>query len=229
MARNKGHDNLIPQAHILTVGEQSAGGKASGVSRRNRKRIKEVADILLALPINSGDLIDIDDLQTITEDTNTDVITGITISLIKQALDGDLKAIQLLFTLTGEYSTRYNIHANADINRDESLIRLEEEMQYHFEFNRPKTAEELQADEERNENTTLMFKYYCMREDGNQVARNFTSDEQSKVQDLFNTADDELKVAFVRRCYGKDGKHLKETDCVTLFDNVYAQGITKGI
>lgn len=229
---DKRHENLIPQAHALTVDEQSKGGKASGVARRNRKRIKEVADILLALPIKSGDLTDIDDLQTITDDTNTDVITGITVNLIKQALDGDLRAVQLLFTLTGEYSTRYNIHANAEINRDESLIRLEEDMQYHFEFNRPKTAEELQADEELRENSILMFKYYCLcddRQNGIKTSFEFTSAEQSKAVDLFNTADDELKVAFVRRCYGKEGKHLKETDCVTLFDNVYAQGITKGI
>lgn len=229
MARNKGHDNLIPQAHTLTVGEQSAGGKASGVSRRNRKRIKEVADILLALPIKSGDLTDINDLQTITDETNTDVITGITTQLIKQALDGDLRAVQLLFTLTGEYSTRYNIHANAEINDGTSQMYEDYVREYIDNHTYTKTAEELQADEERKENTTLMFKYYCMLDDGNQVARNFTSAEQSKVVDLFNTADDELKVAFVRRCYGKDGKHLKETDCVTLFDNVYAQGITKGI
>ena len=97
---------------------------------------------------------------------------------------------------------------------------------------KPKTAEEMQADEELRENSILMFKYYCMcddRQNGIKPLYDFTSAEQSKAVDLFNTADDELKVAFVRRCYGKDGKYLKETDCVTLFDNVYAQGITKGI
>lgn len=30
------NDNLIPQAHILTVEEQSAGGKASGKARREK-------------------------------------------------------------------------------------------------------------------------------------------------------------------------------------------------
>lgn len=231
MARNKGHENLIPGAHALTVGEQSAGGKASGVARRNRKRVREVADVLLALPISKGDVTDLEQLQTISEDTNTDVITGITIQLIKQALDGDLRAVQLLFTLTGEYSTRYNIHANADINRDESLKRLEEDMQYHFEFNLPKTAEELQAAEELRENSILMFKYYGMcddRQNGIKSLHNFTSDEQSKAVDLFNTADDELKVAFVRRCYGTNGKHLRTADCISLYDNVYMPSI-KGI
>lgn len=226
---DKRHENLIPQAHALTVEEQSKGGKASGVARRNRKRVREVADVLLALPISKGDVTDLEQLQTISEDTNTDVITGILCNLIRQALDGSLRATQILFTMTGEYSNRYNIQADATVHRDESLERLEEILRRKGDpLIKPKTAEEMQTEEERNENTTLMFKYYCMREDGNQVAHNFTSAEQSKVQDLFNTADDELKVAFVRRCYGKDGKHLQTADCIALYDNAYMPRI-KGI
>lgn len=40
-------NNLIPQAHILTVEEQSKGGKASGEARRRRKTLKE--ELLLML------------------------------------------------------------------------------------------------------------------------------------------------------------------------------------
>ena len=39
--------NLIPQAHKLTVAEQSAGGKASGEARREKKRLKELAQMIL--------------------------------------------------------------------------------------------------------------------------------------------------------------------------------------
>ena len=39
--------NLIPQAHVLTVEEQSAGGKASVQARREKKTIQKIlADLL---------------------------------------------------------------------------------------------------------------------------------------------------------------------------------------
>lgn len=40
-------NNLIPQAHILTVEEQSAGGKKSAQARREKKTIQKIlADLL---------------------------------------------------------------------------------------------------------------------------------------------------------------------------------------
>ena len=125
MTHSKAKENLIPQAHVLTVDEQSKGGKASGVSRRQRKRVKDVADILLALPVEVGEVVDIENLQTINDDTNIDVITAISCEIIRQALDGNLNAIKLLFTLTGEYSTRYNIQA-CEVVDDESAREIDE-------------------------------------------------------------------------------------------------------
>ena len=40
-------DNLIPQAHKLTVEEASKGGKKSVQSRRERKELKRVLEMLL--------------------------------------------------------------------------------------------------------------------------------------------------------------------------------------
>ncbi len=40
--------NLIPQAHVLSVEEQSKGGKASGEARRRRKTLKEELLALLS-------------------------------------------------------------------------------------------------------------------------------------------------------------------------------------
>lgn len=39
--------NLIPQAHVLTVEEASKGGKKSAESRRNKKLLRECIDYLL--------------------------------------------------------------------------------------------------------------------------------------------------------------------------------------
>lgn len=41
------NDNLIPQAHILTVEEQSAGGIASGQARREKATMKATLEKLL--------------------------------------------------------------------------------------------------------------------------------------------------------------------------------------
>lgn len=43
MAR-KSNENLIPQAHVLTVEEQSAGGKASAEARRRKKLFREILE-----------------------------------------------------------------------------------------------------------------------------------------------------------------------------------------
>lgn len=40
-------DNLIPQAHVLTVEEQSAGGIASGKARREKATMKSILEKML--------------------------------------------------------------------------------------------------------------------------------------------------------------------------------------
>lgn len=71
-------ENLIPQAHKLTVEEQSKGGKASGISRNFRgalkKRLKDTPEAM---------------------DTIID-------SLIQQAESGNVKAVECLIDLNGE-------------------------------------------------------------------------------------------------------------------------------
>jgi hypothetical protein len=47
-------DNLIPQAHVLTVEEQSAGGKKSGEVRRERATMKKVLEDMLKETNNTG-------------------------------------------------------------------------------------------------------------------------------------------------------------------------------
>lgn len=42
--------NLIPQAHKLTVEEASKGGKASGEARRKKREIREMLEEYLAMP-----------------------------------------------------------------------------------------------------------------------------------------------------------------------------------
>lgn len=71
-------ENLIPQAHKLTVEEQSKGGKASGISRNFKGALKKR---LKGNPETMDKIID---------------------SLVSQAENGDIKAVECLIDLNGE-------------------------------------------------------------------------------------------------------------------------------
>lgn len=76
--------NLIPQAHILTVEEQSAGGKKSAEVRREKKTIQKIlADLL---------------------DTNVGDIPQMAKSLQKLGIEGD-KPLKDVFTLVATLNT----------------------------------------------------------------------------------------------------------------------------
>lgn len=73
--------NLIPQAHKLTVEEQSRGGIASGEARRARKTLRE--ELIMLLEIN---------------DNNRKISTAI----LEKALAGDIAAFTTIRDTIGE-------------------------------------------------------------------------------------------------------------------------------
>ena len=104
MAKRK-EDNLIPQAHTLTVDEQSAGGKKSGEARRRKNTMREVAvkDNSLALSYkNNAKLPD-----GIKEDEMTFQM-GFIIKVYQQALKGDTKAMKLWVELSNTLDEERN-------------------------------------------------------------------------------------------------------------------------
>lgn len=76
------NENLIPGAHKLTVEEQSRGGKASGVSRSFKSALKNK---LKANPELYDDVVDM---------------------LADEALNGNLKAVEMMLDLMGESAQR---------------------------------------------------------------------------------------------------------------------------
>ena len=106
----KGEENLIP-FNQRTKDEQreiaSAGGKASGESRRKRKTLAESMKDLLELPINdereynqvAKTGIPIEDID------NSQLIV---LALFKQAKSGDVSAIKELKKMIGEEDTPNN-------------------------------------------------------------------------------------------------------------------------
>lgn len=90
-------DNLIPQAHTLTLEEQSAGGRASGEARRKRKAMRELLEMALEKKCVRGDI------------TNKEEAAA---QLAKKMAEGDLKAIEVGLKLLGEYEQKVKLEGD---------------------------------------------------------------------------------------------------------------------
>lgn len=84
--------NLKPQAHVLTVAEQSAGGKKSAQRRKERKSMREALLLLLNEPIKDKDG------KATGKTTQDAVIAGI----VKRAIGGDPRAFESIRDTIGE-------------------------------------------------------------------------------------------------------------------------------
>lgn len=82
--------NLIPQAHKITVEEASRGGRKSGESRRRKKLMREAFEELLSRDYHdqAGNVLD-----------GTSALAA---KVFKQAMDGDLKAFEIIRDTTGQ-------------------------------------------------------------------------------------------------------------------------------
>lgn len=82
--------NLIPQAHKLSVGEQSKGGKASAEARRRKRDLRAALEALLEKDIKTKD---------------GKVLSGAEAIAVKQfekALKGDGRAFELVRDTAGQ-------------------------------------------------------------------------------------------------------------------------------
>ena len=82
--------NLIPQAHVLSVEEQSRGGNASAEARRRKRDLRNALELLLEKDFKD-------------KDGNT--VSGaeaITAKLFQQAMSGNVKAFETLRDTVGQ-------------------------------------------------------------------------------------------------------------------------------
>lgn len=87
--------NLIPQAHKLTVEEQSAGGKASGKARAERRDLRRALEMLLEKEYTQRDK----------NGNVTGSLTGteaISAKLFEQAMKGNIRAFETLRDTVGQ-------------------------------------------------------------------------------------------------------------------------------
>ena len=102
-----GTQNLIPQAHKLTVKEQSKGGKASGIARAKKRTMREVAEMVATMPVTDPKM-----LEKLHEAGFKDPITNedaAFFGLLRKAQTGDPSALKLLAEMRGQYSTRVEV------------------------------------------------------------------------------------------------------------------------
>ena len=116
-------ENLIPQAHKLTVEEQSKGGKKSGEVRREKKTMKELAETLLSMPLKSGKCTDIENIKNFADfkGKNPSVKLAMLSTVAQKALKGDIRALELLLAILGENPS---IKIEADINNTNPYDQL---------------------------------------------------------------------------------------------------------
>lgn len=97
-------DNLIPQAHELTLEEQSAGGKASGEARRQKKSLREKAKLLMSLSIkDQEELLKAQQLGLNVEEVDIEMMNLIhMLNIIKKESFNSVGAFNSLKDLTEE-------------------------------------------------------------------------------------------------------------------------------
>lgn len=90
------------EAHKLTVEEASRGGKASGEARRKKKLMREAFDELLSREYHDR------------EGKVLDGTSALAAKVFKQAMDGDLKAFEIIRDTTGQAAPKKVIMAEID-------------------------------------------------------------------------------------------------------------------
>lgn len=107
-------ENLIPQAHVLTVEEASRGGKNSGEARRRKKTLRETAEIMLAceLPPDVKRKLKSNGLEA--EDYKDAVIAAAIQSIIR----GNSNMFGQFVKLMGEGSETINLEVNDDSTKN---------------------------------------------------------------------------------------------------------------
>lgn len=105
--------NLVPQAHVLTVEEQSKGGQKSAEVKRQRKTLKELLELVADKQVNNDKIrktlaeIGIND-----EDMTNQMAVAVRIML--GAVNGDHKSVSEFMDGTGQ-KIAHNINENHNV------------------------------------------------------------------------------------------------------------------
>lgn len=107
-------DNLIPQAHKLTVEEQSKGGIASGKARRKKADFIKTAKAILDCTLSDQNTKIIKSQYPELADEEINYRTMILLKQMEKALKGDINSAKLIIDTTGE-KPKDNIEAEVKL------------------------------------------------------------------------------------------------------------------
>lgn len=108
--------NLIPQAHELSVDEQSKGGKASAEARRQKRDLRKMCEMVLEMDIKAKD------------GTVKSGAEAITLAQLQKALKGDAKAFEVLRDTAGQKPVDKIEQVNIDMEYDASVEYIKDLM-----------------------------------------------------------------------------------------------------
>lgn len=101
------NENLIPQAHKLTVEEASKGGKASALAKARKRTMREIAEMVATMELKDPKMLAALHAAGFQDPiTNDDAAF---FGLIRKAQTGDPSAMKLLAEMRGQYSTRVEV------------------------------------------------------------------------------------------------------------------------
>lgn len=118
--------NLIPMDHRSQSEAREygrEGGRASGVSRRRKKNLREAAELYLSLPVadkRTWNRLAREGVEPEDVDNQMAIIAGLAL----KAMKGDSKAAKLLFELLGEQNGK----PADDVLEDDELSRSLKEL-----------------------------------------------------------------------------------------------------
>ena len=122
--------NLIPftseQSQEEAKKNGSKGGIASGKARRERKMMREDAQMFLEMPLNAGQLEDVEYLAEV-KGKNITVQQAILLAMIKKAMKGDVRASEYVRDTAGQQIANININADENSKFADILEQLKGE------------------------------------------------------------------------------------------------------
>lgn len=96
------NDNLIPQAHKISVEEASKGGKRSAEVRRQKKTMSELATMMINAQLNGKAKEKVRDQFGLSEDDDITIASAMMAGQINSAIHGDSRAFGAITTLAKE-------------------------------------------------------------------------------------------------------------------------------
>lgn len=90
--------------HKLTVEEQRLGGKKSAESRRKKKQMREITELILSMNIKSGRGATIENITNLADLAGKNITVGeaIIVKQVQKALKGDLSAAYFVRDTSGQ-------------------------------------------------------------------------------------------------------------------------------